>query len=252
MGFSRQEYWSGVPLPSPNQGLGLSVCLEQNQDHTLHCFLIKISSPSLSHWLSPMKMATHSSILAWRILWMEEPGGLLSMGSHRAGHDRSNLACMHALEKEMATHSSILAWRNPGTEEPDGLPSMGSHRVRHDWSDLAAAAASFFLQLFLHWSPLAYWVPTDLGSSSLGLLYFCLFILFMGLSRQEYWSGLPFPSPVDHILSEFSTMTYPSWVALYGRAHSFIELAKAVVHVISLISFPWLWFPFCLSSDGEG
>ena len=44
----------------------------------------------------------------------------------------SDLACMHALEKEMATHSSILAWRIPGTEEPGGLPSMGSHRVGHD------------------------------------------------------------------------------------------------------------------------
>ena len=33
------------------------------------------------------KMATHSSVLAWRILWTEEPGGLLSMGSHRAEHD---------------------------------------------------------------------------------------------------------------------------------------------------------------------
>ena len=53
--------------------------------------------------------------------------GLLSIGSHRVGHDCSNLACMHALEKEMATHSSILAWRIPGTEEPGGLPSMGSH-----------------------------------------------------------------------------------------------------------------------------
>ena len=32
-------------------------------------------------------MATHSSILAWRILWTEEPGNLQSMGSQRAGHD---------------------------------------------------------------------------------------------------------------------------------------------------------------------
>ena len=82
-------------------------------------------------------MVTHSSILAWRIPWTEEPGGLLSTGSHRVGHDRSNLARMHALEKEMATHSNILAWRIPGMGEPGGLPSMGSHRVRHD---LAAAA----------------------------------------------------------------------------------------------------------------
>ena len=40
---------------------------------------------------------------------------------------------------------------------------------------------------------------------------FCLFILFLGFSRQEYWSGFPFPSPVDHVLSELSTMTHPCW-----------------------------------------
>ena len=90
--------------------------------------------------ISEKEMATHSSILAWRILWTEEPGGLLPMGSHRVGHDWSDLACVYALEKEMATHSSILAWRIPGTEKPVGLLSMGLHRVRHDWSDLAAAA----------------------------------------------------------------------------------------------------------------
>ena len=50
---------------------------------------------------------------------------------------------------------------------------------------------SFFLELFLHLSPVAYWAPTDLGSSSFSILSFCLFILFMGFSRQEYWSGLP-------------------------------------------------------------
>ena len=33
------------------------------------------------------EMATHSSILAWKIPWMEEPGGLQSMGSQRVGHD---------------------------------------------------------------------------------------------------------------------------------------------------------------------
>ena len=61
-----------------------------------------------------------------------------------------------------------------------------------------------------------------------------LLILFMGFSRQEYWSSLSFPSPVDHILSELSTMTHPSWVALHSLAHSFSELDKAVVHVIRL------------------
>ena len=99
---------------------------------------------------------------------------------------------------------------------------------------------SFYLELFLYWSP--YWAPTDLGSSSFSILSFCLFILFMGFSSQEYWSGLPFPSPADHILSELSTMTRPSWVALHCMAHSFIELDKAMVHVIRLVSFLWLWF----------
>ena len=40
-------------------------------------------------WEDPLekRMATHSSILAWRILWTEKPGGLRSMGSQRVGHD---------------------------------------------------------------------------------------------------------------------------------------------------------------------
>ena len=45
------------------------------------------------------------------------------------------------------------------------------------------------------------------------------------------------PSPVGHILSELSTMTRLSWVALHGMAHSFIELDNTVVHVIRLVSF---------------
>ena len=108
------------------------------------------------------------------------------------------------------------------------------------------SVSSFFVELFLHWSPVAYCVPTNLWSSSFSILSFCLLILFMGFSRQEYWSGLPFPSTVDHVLSEFSTMTHPSWVALNSLAHSFIELDKPVVHVIRLVSFPWLCFSVCL------
>ena len=100
--------------------------------------------------------------------------------------------------------------------------------------------SSFFLELFPRIS--LYWAPTDLGSPSFSVLSFRLFILFMGFSRQKYWSGLPFPSSVDHVLSELFTMTCPSWVALHGMAHSFIELDKAVVHVIRLVSFLWLWF----------
>ena len=52
---------------------------------------------------------------------------------------------------------------------------------------------------------------------------------------------------MDHVLSELSTTTRPSWVALNGMARSFIELDKAVVQVISLISF-LQWTTFCETS----
>ena len=78
-------------------------------------------------------MAPHSSTLAWKIPWMEEPGGLQSMGSLRVGLSNFTFTFhFHALEKEMAPHYSVLAWRIPGTGEPGGLPSMGLHRVGHD------------------------------------------------------------------------------------------------------------------------
>ena len=79
-------------------------------------------------------MATHSSTLAWKIPWTEEPGRLPSMGSRRVGRlsDFTFTFQFHALEKEMAIHSSVLAWRISGTAEPGVLPSIGSGRVRLD------------------------------------------------------------------------------------------------------------------------
>ena len=80
-------------------------------------------------------MASHSSTLAWKIPWMEEPGRLQSTGSAKSQTRLSDFTLtfhFHALEKEMTTHSSVLAWRIPGMAEPGGLPSMGSHRVGYD------------------------------------------------------------------------------------------------------------------------
>ena len=80
-------------------------------------------------------MAPHSSTLAWKIPWTEEPGRLQSKGSQRVRQrliDFTSTFHFRALEKEMATHSSVLAWRIPGTGEPGRLSSMGSHRVRHN------------------------------------------------------------------------------------------------------------------------
>ena len=123
-----------------------------------------------------------------------------------------------------------------------GLYFHHQAHLQLDYGFHFSTASSFLLELFLCSSAVAYSAPTDLGGSSFGVLSFCLFILFMGFSRQEYWSGLPFPSPVDHALSELSTMTRLSLVALHSMAHSFTELDKAVIQVISLDSFLWLWF----------
>ena len=88
MGFSRPEYWSGVPLPSMLQCLenpilfsaisGLCVAKAQYALPNLK---------TLKQFIREKKMATHSSTLAWKIPWMEEPGWLQSMGLQRAGHD---------------------------------------------------------------------------------------------------------------------------------------------------------------------
>ena len=52
----------------------------------------------------------------------------------------------------------------------------------------------------------------------------------MEFSWLEYWTGFPFPPPVDQGVSELFTMTCPSWVTLHGMAHSFIELCKPLLH----------------------
>ena len=99
-------------------------------------------------YTSEKAMAPHSSTLAWKIPWTEEPCGLQS-GSRTRLSDFTFTFHFHALEKEMATHSSVLAWRILGMAEPGGLPSMWSHRVRHDESDLAAAAAAAYIYIHI-------------------------------------------------------------------------------------------------------
>ena len=74
-------------------------------------------------------MAPHSSTLAWKIPWAEEPGGLQSLGSLRVGHTEQlhfdfSLSC---IGEGNGNPLNVLAWRIPGTAEPGGLPSLGSH-----------------------------------------------------------------------------------------------------------------------------
>ena len=85
------------------------------------------------------------------------------------------------------------------------------------------SASSFLLELFLCSSPATYWKPTNLEGSSSSFISSWLFILFMGFLGQEYWSGLLFPSPVDHVLSELSTVMLSVLDGPAYVGHSFTE-----------------------------
>ena len=92
-------------------------------------------------------MAPHSSTLAWKIPWTEEPGRLQSMGSLRVGQDWATSLSLF----------TFLHWRRKWQPTPVFLPGesqgqgslvgchLWDHRVGHDWSDLAAAAVVFIL-----------------------------------------------------------------------------------------------------------
>ena len=127
------------------------------------------------------------------------------------------------------------------------------HRTLHCPPDISISkchfhfslASSFFLELLLCSSPVAYWTPINMGGSSSEVKFFCLFILFMGFLRQEHWSGFPFPSPVDRILSELSTITCPSWM-WEVRA---IESAHWDLHVFCYGCKPRLSVLYCSRED---
>ena len=95
---------------------------------------------------------------------------------------------------------------------------------------------SFFLEFFLHWSPVAYWAPTDLGSSFFSILSFCLFILSWGSQGKN-------TEVVCHSLLQWTTFCQPSppWSARLGWPHmawlSFIKLNK-----LWFMSSDWLVF----------
>ena len=101
--------------------------------------------------------------------------------------------------------------------------------------------SSFFLELSLYWSSVAYWAPTNLGSSSFSVLSFCLLYCSWGSQGKN-------TDVVCHSLLQWTTVcqTSPPWPVCPEWPHtvwlSFIVLDKAMVHVIRLASCLWLWF----------
>ena len=150
-------------------------------------------------------MAPHSSTLAWKIPWTEEPGRLQSMGSLRVGHDwttsLSLFTFMHWRRKWQPT-PVFFPGESQGWGEPGGLLSMGLHRVGHDWRNLAAAAAA---DMYLEMELLSRMVV-------LVLIFWKTFILFSTIVVPIY---IPINSvgafSFLHILSNTSFWWEPLW-----------------------------------------
>ena len=117
----------------------------------------KYQENSEAEWISEMSVSfiyslfclglaviSHSSTLAWKIPWTEEPGRLQSMGSLRGGHDwatsLSLFIFMHWRRKWQPT-PVFLPGESQGWGSLVGFRLWG-RRVRHDWRDLAAVAAA--------------------------------------------------------------------------------------------------------------
>ena len=124
------------------------------------------------------------------------------------------------------------------------------------WCFCFGSIPSFFLELYLHWSPGAYWAPTDTlstYSSSFSVLS------FFAISWCSWVSQGKNTEVACHSLLQWTTFCQnsPPWPiclawSYMAIVHSFSELDKAVFHVVSVFGFLWLWFSFCLPSDGEG
>ena len=159
------------------------------------------------------EMAPHSSTLAWKIPWMEEPGGLQSMKSQRVRHDWvTSLALFtfhfRALEKEMATHSDVLAWTIPGKVEPGGLQSVGSLRVRHDW------ATSLSLFTFMHWRRKWQSTPVFLPGESQGRGSLEGFRLWGRTESTRLWTRLKrlSSSSSSRVGHDWSDLAAAAWI----------------------------------------
>ena len=107
MGFPRQEYWSGLPFPSPGDLPDLG---------------IKPASPALA-----------GGFLTTSATWETLDSVVKNLPAKQETWVQS-LGWEDPLEEEMATHSSIPAWEIPWTEDPGGLQSMGSKK---NWNQLS-------------------------------------------------------------------------------------------------------------------
>ena len=174
MGFSRQEYWSGVPLPSLTHIYYLALyrkspnsCSSLYQNIYFPEQYALVQETQVGRKTENKRRGLPCCSSGWESVLQRRRQGLIPRSGRSPGGGHGNplqYSCLenthgqksqqatvhrvtkswtqlsdftftfhfHALVKEIATHPSILAWRIPGMGEPGGLPSMGLHRVGHD------------------------------------------------------------------------------------------------------------------------
>ena len=110
----------------------LGMCMKSSIEGARNVLFLDLAGSNVS--VSEKAMSPHSSTLAWKIPWTEEPGRLQSMGSLRVGHDSATslslFTFMHWRRNGNPLQSSCL--ENPRDGGAWWLPSMGSHRVGQD------------------------------------------------------------------------------------------------------------------------
>ena len=179
MGFSRKEYWSGLPFPSPRD-------LPNSETESRSPALQADSLPSEPPGKPILINQTHFAVWWTGLEGMERPSlpficdrsqsldWLLYVSHSSVGKESTCNAgdlgwfrgLEDPLEKEMATHSSILAWEIPWTEEAGGQQSIGSQKL-DTTQGLNHHMSGYHVQ-FPNWRCTPPWSPTKLDWHSSG------------------------------------------------------------------------------------
>ena len=155
-------------------------------------------------------MATHASVLAWRISGMGEPGGLPSMGSHRVGHGWSDLAILHCVYVPQLSYPFICWWTSKL------LPCPGYYKqcCNEHWGTHDIYASSLHAQVVL--SPLNIWNTILITFNILSTN--CIMFVFSGFVYTEFFNYLYWF--YSSILQLFVLMSLFLWVIYIISDHS--------------------------------
>ena len=119
------------------------------------------------------------------------------------------------------------------------LASITSHI--HNWVlFLLWLCTSFFLEFFLHWSPVAYCAPTNMGSSSLSVLSFCLFILFMNsMNSIQPDRGLQKSNPIWFFITVAVWIKKNTNSKFLSESFNFLKKSSSLIRAITLINLEY-------------